>query len=148
DGSGQRLALVIDLPMNQEAVSRLREDTGIEVRAISPYLGSPTPAPARHGMRPMALVESSMTDRLVPPWVVFTEYADWATGRRGAAALRIGMSIADIYRRLSPREVLGRDFFALIVLIIAALFLIIQFFALVVGFALAQSITGSVHQLF
>src|SRR5262249_7749847 len=75
-------------------------------------------------------------------------FADWATGRRGMASLAIGMSIADIYNRLSPREMIGRDAFAIVVLIVGVLFLLIQFFALVVGFALAQSITRSVPHVF
>jgi phosphoserine phosphatase RsbU/P len=58
------------------------------------------------------------------------------------------MSITDIYKRLSPIELTGRDALAFVVILVGVLFLVIQFFALVVGFALAQSITGSVHQLF
>jgi phosphoserine phosphatase RsbU/P len=157
DGASPRFALIVDVPIGREAVSRLRQDTGIELRDISAYAGrnrersgraAPTPATARRSLRSFHLDTSEMSERLMPPWVVFTDFADWATGRRGMASLAIQMSIADIYNRLSPREVLGQDTLAIVVLAVGALFLIIQFFALVVGFALAQSITGSVHQLF
>jgi sigma-B regulation protein RsbU (phosphoserine phosphatase) len=147
EGSSPRFVLLADVPIGQEAVNRLRQDTGIELRDITARTTA-SPVKARRGLRAFHLSASDMSERLMPPWVVFTEFTDWPTGRRGMASLAIGMSIADIYNRLSPRAIFGRDAFAIVVLLVGVLFLIIQFFALVVGFALAQSITGSVHQLF
>jgi phosphoserine phosphatase RsbU/P len=146
DGASPQFAVVLDLPLNEQSVRRLHEDTGIELRGIA--ANSPAPAKARAGARPIQLASSDAPSRLEPPWVVYTEFADWATGRRGTATLAIGMGIGDIYNRLTPRAVLGMDPLVVIVVVVGVLFLIIQFMALVVGFALAQSITGSVHQLF
>jgi sigma-B regulation protein RsbU (phosphoserine phosphatase) len=89
--------------------------------------------------------------RFKPPFFVVTEFADWASGRRGRATLSIGMNIGQIYNRLRPTQ-LGEgslDRWVVFVLIVfGVLFLIIEFFALVVGLSLAKSITGSVHELF
>ena len=61
------------------------------------------------------------------------------------------MSIGQIYNRLRPTQ-LGEgslDRWVVFVLIVfGVLFLIIEFVALVMGLALAKSITGSVHELF
>ena len=64
----------------------------------------------------------------------------------------IEVSIADIYDLISAGEVnsgssSGRVL-VIILLLLASLFLIIQFAALVMGLMLAKSITGSVHELF
>jgi sigma-B regulation protein RsbU (phosphoserine phosphatase) len=94
---------------------------------------------------------SEEESRFKPPFFVFSEFADWATGRRGRATLSIGMNIGQIYNRLRPTQ-LGEgslDRWVVFVLIVfGVLFLIIEFFALVVGLSLAKSITGSVHELF
>ena len=99
----------------------------------------------------MQLGGTEEESRFKPPFFVFTEFADWATGRRGRATLSIGMNIGQIYNRLRPTQ-LGEgslDRWVLFVLIVfGVLFLIIEFFALVVGLSLAKSITGSVHELF
>ena len=76
-----------------------------------------------------------------------------AENLRTGAVWRWFMSIREIYDRLSPswRGQGGAPFregVVYLVLIVGALFLLIQFVALVVGLALARSITGSVHELF
>jgi sigma-B regulation protein RsbU (phosphoserine phosphatase) len=74
------------------------------------------------------------------------------TGRTGTATLSIVLNVGEIYARLSPRVgnrglTFGQLLVAIIVLV-GVLFLIIQFVALLMGLALARSITGSVHELF
>jgi serine phosphatase RsbU (regulator of sigma subunit) len=153
EGPSPRFAVVLDLPLNEQTVGRLRAETGITLLGMT---ASPTyapPQPARPGARSIQLGQPQGSDRFELPWVVFTGFADWPTGRAGTATVSIGMSIREIYDRLSPSwrgqgVVPFREAIVYLVLIVGALFLLIQFVALVVGLALARSITGSVHALF
>ena len=87
-----------------------------------------------------------------PNWVVLLAYTDWRTGRTGTVTQSFGMRIGEIYDRLLPSNMpngltFGQMLMAFIV-VVGLLFLVIQFVALVMGLALARSITGSVHELF
>jgi phosphoserine phosphatase RsbU/P len=151
-GSAPRYAVVIDMPLNELTAVRLREETGISVGGVS--LTGPAPMQGRTGAdRTPPLAEATTKSALRPEWVVFLEFIDWATGRTGTATLRIILNIGEIYARLSPSRVnvrglsFGQALVAIIVLV-GVLFLIIQFVALLIGLALARSITGSVHELF
>jgi phosphoserine phosphatase RsbU/P len=153
DGPSPRFAVVLDLPLNEQTVDRLRADTGITLLGVTASPNAARPQFARPDARTIQLGRRQGDDRLELPWVVFTGFADWTTGRAGDAMVSIGMSIREIYDRLSPswRGQGGWQFrqaIVFLVLIVGALFLLIQFVALVVGLALARSITGSVHALF
>jgi sigma-B regulation protein RsbU (phosphoserine phosphatase) len=153
DGTAPRFAIVLDLPLNEAAAARLREDTGIDLRDISVISSAVRPQPARAGARRMALAAASDegAQRFRLPWVVVLDFADWDTGRLDSAMLSIGMSIREIYNRLQPAQVGQMSFgqqIIIVLVVVAVLFLIIQFVALVFGLALARSITGSVHELF
>ena len=63
------------------------------------------------------------------------------------------LSIGEIYDRISAAQgsIANRSFgqgLLLVLIVIGVLFLIIEAMALVAGFALAKSLTGSVHALF
>ena len=84
--------------------------------------------------------------------MVLLAYTDWRTGRTGTVTQSFGMRIGEIYDRLLPSNMpngltFGQMLMAFIV-VVGLLFLVIQFVALVMGLALARSITGSVHELF
>ena len=151
EGKAPRFGVVLDLPVNEATAARLREDTGIELRDVSTR-GVP-PAPARAGARAVSLAPSpdSAGTGMRLPWVAMLGLVDWSTGRPGDVFLSIGMSIGEIYARLQPSQVgqasMGQTVIIVLVLV-AVMFLIIQFVALVFGLALARSITGSVHELF
>src|SRR4030095_8426932 len=80
------------------------------------------------------------------------EYRDWSSGATGTVNITTGLSVSELYDRISAGEgIAGRGLgqgLLLLLFVIGALFLIIAFIALVAGFALAKSITGSVHELF
>jgi phosphoserine phosphatase RsbU/P len=153
-GSAPRFAVVLDLPLTEQTAQRLRQETGVELRGITALIRDGlAPAPARPGAKAIDLSSTGESRSFEPPWVVFTDFVDWATGRHGRATLSIGMSIGGIYDRLTPwrlgnGEMSFGQVVLLLVVVVGALFLIIQFVALVVGLALAKSITGSVHELF
>ena len=152
EGASPHFAIVLDLPVNEYTARRLNEDSGVELRGITIAVrGGASPLHARAGARAVRLGGSEEESRFKPPFFVFSEFADWATGRRGRCTISIGMNIGQIYNRLRPTQ-LGEgslDRWVVFVLIVfGVLFLIIEFFALVVGLSLAKSITGSVHELF
>ena len=86
--------------------------------------------------------------------VAFLDYVDWRTGYTGLAYVSLGVRLGSLYDRISSVQgmvnsniTLGRAFL-LVLVVVAVLFLIIEFVALVMGFTLARSITSSVHELF
>ena len=87
-------------------------------------------------------------------WVALLDHVDWPTGNIEPLTVNIGLSVQAIYQRLSASQAsLGGprsygDLLLVILLIISGLFLIIEVGALVMGLALARSITGAVHELF
>lgn len=153
-----RYAVIVDLPVEGETVDRMREATGITLGAtgvvpiggedIAPVAGRPGSAASAP-----ADIDTGTEDPWVLDWVRFFDYTDWATGRAGQVSMAIQVSIADIYDRISGAQAtLGNVslgyLFLLVLTITGGLFLVIECAALVRGFALAKSITGSVHELF
>ena len=155
DGPAPRYAVVLDVPVSELVALRLREETGIELRGIS-VMSAETgaiPMPGRVTTPPPAAGTASTGGRFQPTWVVFIDFTDWNTGRTGIAAQSFGMRVREIYDQLSPSKVsaMGMTFgqmLVLLIVVVGLLFLLIQFVALVMGLALARSITASVHELF
>ena len=150
DGTSPRFAVVLDLPVDETAARRMREETGIELRDVTANV--PAPPRAREGAR---LVQLSTAQQdaggLQPPWVAMLDFIDWTSGRQGLATLSINIGIGEVYRRLAPTAQPGVSFnrgLVVVLGLLGVLFLFIQFVALVFGLALARSITGSVHELF
>ena len=152
-------AVVVDLPIAGRTLERLLETTGIvlgrtavvigDEQVVEPFagraLGSATASP------PAAAPPEDAGYTL--DWVTFFDYTDWATGSSGQVSTAIQISISEIYARISGAQAtLGSvslgSVFLLVLSVIGALFLIIEVAALVMGFALARSITGSIHALF
>lgn len=141
-------AVIVDLLVNESVRDELRKETGVDlttVRTISPRapvlrarraVSTPTPAPA---MTTLPGVSAS-----------FPEVADWATGetRSDTVMASMQLSIAEMYARMTAAQ--GRLGTGLLYVLFAigVLFFIIEVIALIVGLALARSITGSVHELF
>src|SRR4029079_9830192 len=87
-------------------------------------------------------------------WVTFLEYRDWNTGTPGTIVVSTRLSVTEIYARMSAAQgqignrSFGQALLLVLLVVVGGLFLIIVSLALVAGFALAKSITGSVHALF
>jgi sigma-B regulation protein RsbU (phosphoserine phosphatase) len=85
--------------------------------------------------------------------VTFFDYHDWADGSAHRAAVSMTFRLGDLYARLSRAQptqmgpLTFSDAIRLVLISVAVLFLIIQFVALVMGLALARSITSSIHEL-
>ncbi|HEV8211221.1 MAG TPA: SpoIIE family protein phosphatase [Vicinamibacterales bacterium] len=148
-------AVVVDLQVNEAIRQRLRKETGVELRRVA--AGPPTKAaPAR----PLIGRAGGDLDGFAAPpspgalsrLTTLMDYRDWSTGETGVLTASIALSVAELYDQISPAQgSVGRTFsqgLLLVLFVIGALFLIIEAMALVAGFALAKSLTGSVHALF
>jgi sigma-B regulation protein RsbU (phosphoserine phosphatase) len=150
-------AVVADVPFAGRVKSRVEEATGIVIGQAS-FVSATTPAlqgqasppsagPASAGA-PAAGDGTSQGSRRFE-WVAQLDHVDWINGKTDQLTLKIVPSIPAIYQRLSASQ--ARSLGALLLgalAFVSVLFLIIEVGALVMGLALARSITGAVHELF
>jgi phosphoserine phosphatase RsbU/P len=79
------------------------------------------------------------------------EPLDWASGKPSNVSVGLSLHLLQIYQRLSTKSPLGgfmSNVLLVLLLVVGALFLLIQAVALVLGLTLARQITGAVHDLF
>jgi sigma-B regulation protein RsbU (phosphoserine phosphatase) len=149
-------AVIVDIPVTEQVRQQLRRETGVEVKNVSAVEGGDhtdaKPIAGRPGGDSGAAPE---TGSAVPfSWVSFLEYRDWDSGASGTLLVSTEISIGEIYDRIAAAPGLignrsfGQALLLVLLVVIGGLFLVIEAVALVVGLALAKSITGSVHELF
>ena len=158
DSATPGYAVIVDLLVNDDVKQRLRSDTGVEVRSVSVVeVGDrrdAKPIAGREGGDSAASGSTNAQTTGPLNWVTFLEYRDWDTGKPGTLLVSTQLSIAEIYDRIaSGQGLIGNRSFAqalllVLLVVVGGLFLVIEGAALVVGLALAKSITGSVHELF
>ena len=153
-------AVIVDVPVTAAIGLQLRNETGIELGDISSLGMTATDVGPVNGR---AIEEDSpqpttgrfrvgLNEPLV--WMTFLDYTDWKTGRMGNVVIAIGLGITDVYKRISatPLTQIGNyslgQLLLILLMVVAGLFLVIQTVAFGMGFSLARSITGSVHELF
>jgi len=147
-------AVVVDLLVNDAVREQLRNETGVALKNI---LSAP-PANAA-AARPLEGRDGEDThDTMAPPssgllssLPTLLVFHDWTTGNTGPLTVTTALNIGELYERISsPEGGVGRlsQGLLLVLFVIGALFLIIEVMALIAGFALAKSLTGSVHGLF
>ena len=164
-----RYAVVVDLPVGDTLMSQLRTETGIQMGAMTEIEGANVARPVEGravrgessaeplaglaaGPATVVLGEDASTSEL--RWVTLLDYVDWDTGQTGTVTVTFQMSPLDAYRRISATSLTrinNLDFGQILLIllsVVAGLFLVIQIVALGMGFGLARSITGSVHELF
>ncbi len=135
-------------------LNRLYERTGVKAGAVTSRAG-----PAPTGRRPSTAVgqtSNATANRfsLFGHTVSLFDSYEWATGKTIRATVALTFRMGELFRRLSDAqsmEVQGTSMgvaFRLLFVVVAVLFLIIELVALVMGLALARSITSSIHELF
>jgi serine phosphatase RsbU (regulator of sigma subunit) len=147
-----RYAVIVDVPVTAATGLQIQNDTGIELGDISTLGMTATDVVPVTGR---AIEEDSPAPSTREPltWMTFLNYVDWTSGRMGNVVIAIGLNVADIYGRISatPLTQIGNysvgQLLLLLLLGVAALFLIIQTVAFLSGLSLARSITGAVHEL-
>jgi sigma-B regulation protein RsbU (phosphoserine phosphatase) len=151
DAPRRGYGVVVDLLVNDAVRQQLRRDTGVELKTISVVDSEEArPLPGRSGAVDPVIPQG--TGGVLSSLPSLMEFRDWDTGTPGTLTVTNGLSVAELYDRISAAEGrVGRNFgqgLLLVLFVIGALFLIIQVIALIAGLALARSITGSVHALF
>jgi sigma-B regulation protein RsbU (phosphoserine phosphatase) len=154
DAARPGYAVIVDLLVNDHVRQQLRQETGVELKNVVP-LPAVKPAdarPLRGRMGGDGEPRATIVTGLLSNLPTLMEYRDWSSGATGTVNITTGLSVSELYDRISAGEgIAGRGLgqgLLLLLFVIGALFLIIEFIALVAGFALAKSITGSVHELF
>ena len=147
-------AVVVDLLVNDQIRQQLRNETGVELKSVAAGQrrddkdAQPLPGNEGEEHEPAAAPSPGLLNSLPS----LLEYRDWDTGAAGTLTVTTALKVGELYDRISAAEgSVGRTFAQGLLLVlfgIGALFLIIEVMALIAGFALAKSLTGSVHELF
>jgi serine phosphatase RsbU (regulator of sigma subunit) len=155
DRATPRFAVIADQPIDDQVKARLGDEIGVDVRSLTVVdTGPARPLPGRAGPAsdgPPAAASAAMGPL---SWVTFMDYRDWTSGMTGALLVSTQLNLQTIYARLSrPQGVVGdlpfgQALLVVLLVVVGGLFFVIEVVALVVGSALARSITGSVHELF
>jgi sigma-B regulation protein RsbU (phosphoserine phosphatase) len=145
----------VDVPLDGEVLDSLYETTGVKTgqiefagsnRSAIPVIGGANSGESS-GMGNSVLFGQSLT---------MLDARDWNTGEVHRATIANTFAIRELYDKLAAAQsaqigTSGPTFsqgILLMLVVVAVLFLIIQFVALVMGLALARSITSSIHELF
>jgi len=135
---GGRYLVIADVPIDTDLVLRLHGRTGTRVRGLS-LDGAASRVEWGFGDPIDATGAFRQT-------VAFMDYLDWDTGRSARASVELEASPAGLYDHVTDMQ--PPEFsLILVLLVLGALFLIIQGSALVHGVVLARSITSAVHEL-
>jgi sigma-B regulation protein RsbU (phosphoserine phosphatase) len=145
----RRLGYVyVDIPIDPSVLDGLHETTGMRAGAID--LDNPDPLRAVESLNSSNGGGLSLFGRSV----TILDARDWGTGADKRATIAYTYRMGELYTRLSrvQQVMFGSMTFGEAILyvfgVVATLFFIIQIAALVMGLALARSITSSIHELF
>ena len=153
DADGAAYAVVADLPIAGAVTRRMQDARGVTLTDFSETATTDGAGPARAASDPVRFSFGAPPRDAVPtltcPRCAFVDLLDWSTGERGRGEVGFRVHPAVFYRQLAQGgDVSLASYFLLGLTVIGVMFLTIEAVALVMGFALAKSITGAVHQLF
>jgi len=139
--------VIVDVPIDAEMISRLFEATGVKAGHIGLTGGANGAAsPGVGAQESTSLFGNS---------VAFFDTIDWTSGEVRRATVAITYRMGELYQRLARAQqvqiggaVSASDAILLVLALVAGLFVVIQIVALIMGLALARSITSSIHELF
>ena len=155
--AGAGAAVMVDLLMDTAAVARIERVTATSVRGATIVTFNDDAADSRIDAEPVVPVAGPDRGAFVSAeglaWFTVLQHTDWESGRRQFLALNVRVSPAALYPLVFGSQARIGDFnlgyaYLAVFVVVAALFLIIEAGALVMGLALARSITGAVHELF
>jgi sigma-B regulation protein RsbU (phosphoserine phosphatase) len=146
--------LVVDIPIDDMLVDRLHEKTGVKAGQVEVRGTGSTSDAVTAALRPPD--DTSGATSIFRHTVVFLDITDWTTGAPERGFVNVTYEIRQLYARIASAQALNlsaagrslQDVLMIVVVFVAVLFLIIQAAALTMGFALARSITSSIHELF
>ncbi|MEK6630926.1 MAG: SpoIIE family protein phosphatase [Acidobacteriota bacterium] len=153
-GSQAGFAVVADLPFSDAVKGRMETATGLVIGQASLVDESPD---SRGRQAPTPMLPSLPKPHPGQPSrftsVALLDHVEWSTGTAKPLTIQVGVSVREIYARLSvsqasPGTRSVGDQLVVVLLLVSILFLIIEVAALALGWELARSITGSIHELF
>ncbi len=151
--------VVADVPISAEALHAIHEDTGVlggdvQISDTNSDSSEESSVPPIMGGLGQSQEGSDDTFSLFRRSVTFFDSTDWTTGATRRITVALTYRLGELYDRLAMAQqvkfgslTLGKAILIWLV-VVAVLFLIIQVVALVMGLALARSITSSIHALF
>ncbi len=146
--------VIADLPIGLDMVQKLEERTRVRAGAASVLAEGEAPRLLTPPKAGEAAETESVWSTLYRKSVIFLDYYEWETGKQRRVSMALSYRPGELYRQLSGAQqiVIGPQTFGewaiVVLLVIAALFLIIEIVALIMGLALARSITSAIHELF
>jgi len=146
--------VVTDLPLDNAMLARLYERTGVKASRVT--IGGVRSAGATPGETDASQPSAGTSNTFSPFGSTVTGFdcVDWASSEPRRAIVALQFKVGDLFSRLSDAQSMQMgplsfgQAIRIILAIVAVLFLIIELVALVMGLALARSITSSVHELF
>ena len=161
DEDGPAYAVVADLPIDGEVARRMQASRGVTLThfSVAPTVGGAGagPAGADAGAVDAGFEPLRFSFGAPPPDAAFTlplviarvDLLEWSTGRRGRGEVGFSVRPEVFYRQLGQSgDASLASGFLVALMFIGVTFLTIEAAAMVMGFALAGSITGAVHELF
>jgi sigma-B regulation protein RsbU (phosphoserine phosphatase) len=145
--------VIVDAPLDPGMMNRLHEMTGARGGSVS-LADAAADAASETAQRQRIAAAARSGPSLFRNTVTILDAVDWATGRPQRATIALSFRLGELFNRLSRAQsilVQNQRFGDLIltaVVFVAVLFVIIWAVALVMGLALARSITSSIHELF
>jgi sigma-B regulation protein RsbU (phosphoserine phosphatase) len=145
--------VIADLPLDGGILTRLYEMTGVKagrVRMSRVSADSGATTVATDSSRATTANTLSVFGNTVTSF----DSVDWEKGEPLRATVSLTFKVNDLFRRLADAQSVQFNNMSfsqairLVLAIVAVLFLVIELVALVMGLALARSITSSVHELF
>jgi len=162
-----REAVIVDVPFGAMLLAQIASDTGVAVTTLQLFddLGGrfdgPDPDPNLSTVPTADLVVGPANITLgksgwfsgAVDWASFLDFTTWDNGKPDRIFVQFRLGMRSVYEHLSTatgriNEVSIAQLLLAILAVVAMLFLVILAVAFLVGFVLARSITGAVHELF
>ncbi len=159
DEDGPVYAVVADLPIAGEVTRRMQASRGVTLThfSVAPTAGGAGSAgadvvPAAAAFEALRFPLGAAAPDGAPTLDLRAEarvdLLDWSTGRRGRGEVGFTVHPMVFYREVVEGGEYALGVFVWGLLLLGVMFLTIEAAAMVMGFALAGSITGAVHELF
>jgi sigma-B regulation protein RsbU (phosphoserine phosphatase) len=142
--------VIADLPLDGGILTRLYEMTGVKAGRVRMSRDPRATTAATDSSRATTGSRLSVFGNTVTSF----DSVDWEKGEPMRATVGLTFKVNDLFRRLADAQSVqfGAMSFSqairLVLAVVGVLFLVIELVALVMGLALARSITSSVHELF
>ena len=149
-GKGLVGYVLVDIPIDGALIDRLYEKTGVKAGAV---VVTNQDDSASEVVASLTSADDEKRSQYFGRSVAFFDVIEWDPGSARRAAVDITYRVGELYSRIveaqsgqSPSDPAER--LRIVLAAVAGLFLIIELAALVMGLALARSITSSIHELF